>query len=106
MVAATAGKVGKGVGRCVACGSEEDVFSLPLAAGNNADADRLRDLFLDAGAASIPHIKSAGGPGGPTRQVNVIACRNHLKALAELHHYVHESGELLLEHVRATLAPS
>ena len=106
MGAATAGKVGKGIGRCVACGSEEDVFSLPLAAGNNTDADRLRDLFLDAGAASIPDIKSAGGPGGPTRQVHVIACRNHLKALAELHHYVHESGELLLEHVRATLAPS
>ena len=106
MVAATAGKVGKDVGRCVACGSEVDVFSLPLAAANDADADRLRDLFLDAGAASIPHVKSAEDPRAPAREVYIVACRSHLKVLAELHHYVHESGELLPAHVRATLAPS
>ena len=106
MVAATPGKVGKDVGRCVACGSEVDVFSLPLAAANDADAGRLRDLFLDAGAASIPHAKSAEDPRAPARQVYVVACRIHLKVLAELHHYVHESGELLPDHVRAALALS
>ncbi len=105
MVAATPGKVGKDVGRCVACGSEVDVFSLPLAVANDADTDRLRDLFLEAGAASIPHVKSAQTPRAPARQVYVVACRSHLKVLAELHHYVHESGELLPDHVRATLAP-
>lgn len=105
MVTATAGKVGKDVGRCVACGSEVDALSLPLAAANDADADRLRDPFLDAGAASVPHVGSARGPESPTRQVYVVACRDHLKVLAELHHYVHETGELLPDHVRATLAP-
>ena len=106
MVAATPGKVGKDVGRCVACGSDVDVFSLPLAAANDADADHLRDLFRDAGAASIPHVKSAQASKAPARQVYVVACRSHLKVLAELHHYVHESGELLPDHVHATLAPS
>lgn len=106
MVAATPGKVGKDVGRCVACGSEVDVFSLPLAAANDADAERLRDLFLDAGAASIPHVKSAQAPRAPAREVYIVACRSHLKVMAELHHYVHESGELLPAHIRATLAPS
>ena len=106
MVAATPGKVGKDVGRCVACGNEVDVFSLPLAAANDADANRLRDLFLDAGAASVPHVKSAEDQRAPARQVFIVACRSHLKVLAELHHFVHESGELLPEHVRATLAPS
>jgi len=98
--------VSKDAGRCVTCGSEADVFALPLAAADAADAGRLRDMFRDAGAQSIPHLKPAEGAAAADPQVYVVACRRHLRVLAELHHRIHRRDRLTPEDVRATLGQS
>ena len=79
------------------------MFALPLAAADAADAGRLRDLLRDAGAPSLPHRQPAAGAAAADPQVYVVACRRHLRVLAELHHRVHSSGRLTPEDVRATL---
>jgi len=95
--------VSKDAGRCVACGSEADVFALPLPAADAADAERLRDLFRDAGAPSLPPLLPTAGAAAAEPRVHVVACRSYLRVLAALHRRVHRSGRLTPADVRATL---